>query len=63
MKDDAREATKPVTQNIDDSASLSNARTVPYRWYGRFRVYEGSGKKPTYVPPPTNWDGYGGEAA
>jgi hypothetical protein len=62
MKDDAREAAKSAAQNIDDSAKLSNEKTVPYRWYGRFRVYEGSGKKPVYVPPP-NWDGYGGEAA
>jgi hypothetical protein len=62
MKDDT-DAAKPAAANADDSARLSRERTPPCRWYGRFRVYEGSGKKPPYVPPPTNWDGYGGEAA
>jgi hypothetical protein len=62
MKDDT-EAAKPAAANTDDSTRLSRDRTAPYRWYGRFRVYDGSGKKSAYVPPPTNWDGYGGEAA
>lgn len=62
MKDDT-EAAKQAAANTDDSARLSRERTPPCQWYGRFRVYEGSGKKPAYVPPPTNWNGYGGEAA
>jgi hypothetical protein len=62
MKDDA-EAAKQAAANTDDSGRLARERTPPCRWYGRFRVYEGSGKKPAYVPPPTNWNGYGGEAA
>jgi hypothetical protein len=62
MKDDS-EAAKRAAANRDDSAKPSRERLPPCRWYGRFRVYDGSGKKPAYVPPPTNWDGYGGEAA
>jgi len=62
MKDET-EAVKQAAAKTDDSARLSRVRTTPCRWYGRFRVYDGSGKKPAYVPPPTNWDGYGGEAA
>lgn len=63
MKDHAGEAAGQAAQNIDAAAKSSSERPVPCRWYGRFRVYEGSGKKPAYVPPPTNRDGYGGEAA
>jgi hypothetical protein len=62
MKDDV-EAAKQAAPKTDDSGRLSRERIAPCRWYGRFRVYDGSGKKPAYVPPPTNWDGYGGEAA
>jgi hypothetical protein len=62
MKDHAGEAVGQAAQKIDD-AKFSSERPAPCRWYGRFRVYEGSGKKPTCVPPPNNWDGYGGEAA
>jgi hypothetical protein len=62
MKDDT-EAAKPAVANADNSTRVSRERMPPCRWYGRFRVYEGSGKKPAYVPPPSNWDGYGGEAA
>jgi hypothetical protein len=62
MTDDT-EAAKPAAASGEDSTKFSKERTVPCRWYGRFRVYDGSGKKPAYVPPPTNWDGYGGEAA
>jgi hypothetical protein len=59
MKDHAGEAVRQTAKNTDDTSE----RPLPCRWYGRFRVYDGSGKKPAYVPPPTNWDGYGGEAA
>jgi hypothetical protein len=62
MKDNS-EAAKQAAAKRDDSVKSSRERTPPCRWYGRFRVYDGSGKKPAYVPPPTNWDGYGGEAA
>ena len=62
MKDRAREAVAQAAQNTD-AANVSGEGPMPCRWYGRFRVYDGSGKKPAYVPPPTNWDGYGGEAA
>jgi hypothetical protein len=62
MKDYAGEAVGQAAQKADE-AKFSSERSMPCRWYGRFRVYDGSGKKPTYVPPPNNWDGYGGEAA
>jgi hypothetical protein len=62
MKDHAAEAVGQAAQKTDD-ANFSGERPLACRWYGRFRVYDGSGKKPAYVPPPTNWDGYGGEAA
>jgi len=62
MRDDTEAAIQAATKT-DDSARLGAETTAPCRWYGRFRVYDGSGKKPAYVPPPTNWDGYGGEAA
>ena len=63
MTDRAGEAVGQTAQNTNAAAKSSTERQVPCRWYGRFRVYEGSAKKPAYVPPPTNWDGYGGEAA
>ena len=62
MTDRAGEAVGQTAHDADD-AKVSGEGPAPCRWYGRFRVYDGSGKKPAYVPPPNNWDGYGGEAA
>jgi hypothetical protein len=62
MKDHAGDAAMPAAQSAD-AAKISSERPMPCRWYGRFRVYDGFAKKPAYVPPPNNWDGYGGEAA